>query len=960
MGVTDWYLEPRSYHDRLRAFYGLTHVAPPLSHAYLPDPIELDEHVPVGGDPEEEDPEEEESDDNAASEKEPLEDPDDTEPSEEDETAVTPPPSRLRGERIYIHPQTPMAPLFEARVTKLLAMPTPPPSLLTPIPVKTHAPEHDVATALLMLPSTTHRSEFLEADMPLQKRLCFATPTTGLRLEHARTLHDTERRMMTAVELVNLRVSYEAQTRQRDGEEFHSQLRDAQRDRAGIRAEIVALKDRGTLLEDAYIELHKDLLRSEARNESLEAHNISLVARIETIETRMTKMEDQLQDTRDRAVSHAMQRNLTNGDGSHSSGRGPTRPVQSILACSYSDFMKCQPLNFKGTKGVVGLSRWFEKIESIFHISGCAIENQAKFSTCTVLDTDDGQILSKSEIKKLEIELWNLKVKGNDVASYTQRFHELALMCTKFVSDEKDKVDKHIGGLPNNIHRNVMSARPKTLDEAIELANDLMDQKLCTYAERQTKNKRRADDASRNNHGQQQQPNKRQNVARAYTVGPDEKKAYTGNQPLCTKCNYHHTGQCAPKCNNCKKYGHATHVCRVNVNNNNNMVQNTSTCFECREPGHFKKNFPKLKNNGNANGNGGARGKAYVLGGGDSNPESNTVMGTFLLNNRYALILFDTGTDRSFEAEDKSKEKRLEDMPIVRDFPKVFLKDLSVKNRYPLPRIDNLCDQLQGSSVYSKIDLRSGYHQLRFREKDIPKTAFRMCYGHYEFQVMPFGLTNAPATIKSLSLSHDYGFEVPKKILEAQTEALKPESLSAKDVGGMLRKDLAKEKLEPRTDKTLCLNNRSWVPCFGDLRALIMHESHKLKDYKIEITMDFITKLPKTTNSYDTIWVIVDRLTKSAHFLPIRENDPMEKLMRLYMKEVVTRHGVPVFIISDHDEVRDAQLTGPEIIHETTEKIVQIKSRIQVARDRQKSYANLKRKPIDFQVGDRVMLKVSP
>ncbi|GKD92900.1 putative reverse transcriptase domain-containing protein [Tanacetum coccineum] len=218
--------------------------------------------------------------------------------------------------------------------------------------------------------------------------------------------------------------------------------------------------------------------------------------------------------------------------------------------------------------------------------------------------------------------------------------------------------------------------------------------------------------------------------------------------------------------------------------------------------------------------------------------------------------------------------------------------------------------------------------------------------------------------------------------------------------------------------------------------------------------MDFITKLPRTTNGYDTIWVIVDRLTKSAHFLPMRETDPMERLMKLYMKEVVTRHGVPVSIISDRDgrftslfwkalhkalgtrldmstayhpetdgqsertiqtledmlracvldfgknwdrhlplvefsynnsyhtsikaapfealygrkcrspvcwaEVGDAQLTGPAIIHETTKKIIQIKSRIQAARDRQKSYANIRRKPMVFQVGDRVMLKVSP
>ncbi|GJS49179.1 putative reverse transcriptase domain-containing protein [Tanacetum coccineum] len=288
-----------------------------------------------------------------------------------------------------------------------------------------------------------------------------------------------------------------------------------------------------------------------------------------------------------------------------------------------------------------------------------------------------------------------------------------------------------------------------------------------------------------------------------------------------------------------------------------------------------------------------------------------------------------------------------------------------------------------------------------------------------------------PLRVRALVMT--MGLNLPKKILEAQTEALKPENLSAEYVGGMLRKDLPKEKLEPRADRTLCLNKMSWVLCFGDLRTLIMHESHKSK-YSIhpgsdkmyqdlkqlywwpnmkagiasyvgkcltcskvkaehqkpsgllvqpeipkwkwdKITMDFITKLPKTTNGYDTIWVIVDRLTKSAHFLPIRENDLMEKLMRLYMKEVVTRHGVPVSIISDHDgrftslfwkalhealEVGDAQLSGPEIIHETTEKIVQIKSRIQATHDRQKSYADLKRKPMDFQVGDRVMLKVSP
>ncbi|GJX19622.1 putative reverse transcriptase domain-containing protein [Tanacetum coccineum] len=252
------------------------------------------------------------------------------------------------------------------------------------------------------------------------------------------------------------------------------------------------------------------------------------------------------------------------------------------------------------------------------------------------------------EIKKLEIKLWNLKVRGNDVAAYTQRFQELALMCTKFLADETAKINKYIGGIPDNIHENVMSARPKAFDFAIELANDLMDQKLRTYAERQNENTRKADDSSRNNH--QQQPHKKQNVARAYTASPGEKKVYTRDLPLCTKCNYHHTGQCAPRCGKCKRYGHATTDCWVNTNNNNNNNKNqkAGACYECGNTRYMKRNCPKLKNHGNGNGNGATQGRAYALGGRDASPEPNVITGTFLLNDRYAKILFDTGADRSF------------------------------------------------------------------------------------------------------------------------------------------------------------------------------------------------------------------------------------------------------------------------------------------------------------------------
>ncbi|GJW96157.1 putative reverse transcriptase domain-containing protein [Tanacetum coccineum] len=338
---------------------------------------------------------------------------------------------------------------------------------------------------------------------------------------------------------------------------------------------------------------------------------------------------------------------------------------------------------------------------------------------------------------------------------------------------------------------------------------------------------------------------------------------------------------------------------------------------------------------------------------------------------------------------------------------------------------------------------------------------------------------NKPLRVRALVMT--IGLDLPKQILNAQTEVWKPENIKNEDVGGMLienSKDpekLRMEKLEPRKDGTLCLNGKSWLPCYGDLRTVIMHDKclmcakvkakhqrpsgllvqPEIPQWKWDnITMDFITKLPKSSQGYDTIWVIVDRLTKSAIFVPMRETDPMEKLARMYLKEVVTRHGIPVSIICDRDprfasnfwrslqkalgtnldmsiayhpqtdgqsertiqtledmlracvidfgngwvnhfplvefsynnsyhasikaapfealygrkcrspvcwaEVGEVQLTGPGIVQETTEKIIQIKQRIQAARDRQKSYVDLKRKPMEFQVGDRVMLKVSP
>nr|GEW44555.1 hypothetical protein [Tanacetum cinerariifolium] len=280
-------------------------------------------------------------------------------------------------------------------------------------------------------------------------------------------------------------------------------------------------------------------------------------------------------------------------DASQNSGGGPRRPVQPTRVCSYTDFMKCQPLNFKRTKGVVGLTRQIEKMESVFHINGCVVENQVKFVTYTMLDA--------------ALTWWNGHVRtlGYDDA-YDMTWEAFKKILTKNIVQ---KVDKYITGLLDNIYGNVMFVRPKTLDFAIELDNDLMDQKLRTYAKRQAENKRKLD----NNNQDQQQVLKKQNVVQTYTVGSGEKKPYRGSKPLCPKCKYYHNGECAPKCTNCKKVGRLTKDCWHLTNANN---QRTITCYECGNQGHYRSDCPMLKNQGTE-----ARGMVYALGGGETNQD---------------------------------------------------------------------------------------------------------------------------------------------------------------------------------------------------------------------------------------------------------------------------------------------------------------------------------------------------
>ncbi|GJQ90397.1 reverse transcriptase domain-containing protein [Tanacetum coccineum] len=437
-------------------------------------------------------------------------------------------------------------------------------------------------------------------------------------------------------------------------------------------------------------------------------------------------------------ANHETLRNSTNGhgDGSHISDTRIRGTVRTPCECTYKDFLNCMPLTFKGTEGVVVLLQWFEKMELVFHISNCVVENQVMFATCTFL--------------RNALTWWNshMKTVTQDVA-YAMDWKALKKMMAvkycprgeikKLFHEESEEVEKYVGGLPDMIRGNVMSYQPKTMEKAIEFANDQMDQKILTITERQAE--------------------------RAYTAGPSEKREYTGSLPLCTKCNYHHKGPCAPRCNKCKKISHLAHDCRSSSPN-----------------GHFKKYCLKLKNGnrGNQRGNGNAPPKVYVVGNAGTNPDSNVVTCTFLLNDRYASILFDIGADRSFVSTtfssliditpttlDHYYDVELADgkiigiNTIIRGCTLNFLDHPFNINLMPielgsfdiiigmdwLSNYHAVIDCAENfvripwgketliihgdirSSFYSKIDLRSGYHQFRVREEDIPKMAFRTRMG---------------------------------------------------------------------------------------------------------------------------------------------------------------------------------------------------------------------------------------
>nr|GFA37485.1 hypothetical protein [Tanacetum cinerariifolium] len=498
--------------------------------------------------------------------REPSEGSDETEPFEEDETAVTPPPPKHHGARTSGRPQTPMAASTQALIDAFATR-------SSPFPLPPTSPAYDQAPLGHRTTMIRRRDDIPEEDMPPRRRFAFTARPPGCDVAessaavaaraprnycrpadragdvgYVRALQASECRMMTFIDEVNLRVIYQAQVRRQESKYFYTQLHDAQTDRRDIRLEFDVVRGQRTAYETELQELIDSMTYFHFLYQIVSSYFVSKQIMYDLISCYDIIMPVTRQGTNDAITPESIQAMID-------------RVIQRNSTHTQDD----------ASQGAA-LTWWNGHVRTLGHEAAYAM-------TCGTLK------------KKM-----------------THKYYpkELALMCTKFLADETKKVDKCISRLPDNIHRNVMSTTPKTLDETIELANDLMDQKIRTYAERQNENKRKADDTSRNN---QQQPHKKQNVARAYTAGPGEKNVYTEDLPLCTKCNYHHTGQCAPKCGKCKRYGHTTTDCRRN---------------------------------------GIAQGRAYALGGRDASPNSNVITGRFLLNNRYAKILFDTGADRSF------------------------------------------------------------------------------------------------------------------------------------------------------------------------------------------------------------------------------------------------------------------------------------------------------------------------
>ncbi|GJX45044.1 reverse transcriptase domain-containing protein [Tanacetum coccineum] len=521
------------------------------------------------------------------------------------------------------------------------------------------------------------------------------------------------------------------------------------------------------------------------------------------------------------------------------STQGETNPrpnTSQDKTCSYKEFFVVMHESFRGTEGAVGLTRWFEKLESQFGISNVAEGDRVKFASSTLLDS--------------ALTWWNVYVrsvtldtahatpwmKGTNLTAYNQRFQEIILLCPEMVPNTDRLLERYIEGLPLNIKGNVTSSKPVDLHEAIEMAQGLMYQVVQELGEnsgdKQKWNGNHYNPNNTNNTNNLNQ-NKRPETARVFTA---RQGSYAGKLPYYRKCGRHHTDACPPTCHNCGRAGHKAKDCRAPPRLASQRGPGSQrgqgsdiTCFGCGQKGHYKNKCPnngnqarsnqirgnqpnpqnnQRQNQGNPKGNnqaststqGGRRalGKVYHLCAEAAVNDNNVVNGTFLINNVYASVLFDTGENWSFVSSTFSKyinilpttldanyyveladEKSLttntilrgctlnlqnhlfkidllpielgsrngldgrtvrrEDVPVVKDFPEVFPEDLP--GLPPTRQVEFHIKLIPGAAPVTRAPYRLAPTEMKELAEQLKELSDK---------VMPFGLTNASAVFMDL------------------------------------------------------------------------------------------------------------------------------------------------------------------------------------------------------------------
>jgi hypothetical protein len=338
----------------------------------------------------------------------------------------------------------------------------------------------------------------------------------------------------------------------------------------------------------------------------------------------------------------------------------PPPPVnQNVQGCSYKEFLNCKPSEFDGKGGALILSQWLEQAESVFDISNCSNQNRVRYSThllkgkaltwwnsvinargrdvAMAISWEDfktlilDQFVSRTEVKKLEDELWSLTMEGNNLNEYTDKFHDLVRLCPRMVDTEARRIERYIHGLHPEVRRSLRGIDPPTLQDAIHRAESITED---LKRDGILKEKRK-------DHGDDEQEKSKKVRRDQGQSSNGSKSGYTGTLPLCQKCNYHHEKSMLCTCSKCQRRGHVAKDCRVRpIAAEPINAVNPNACFGCGNTGHFLRDCPnKLGNDGRniplqiegAPNNQGkpARARAYFLGAAEEQQNANNDPGAF-------------------------------------------------------------------------------------------------------------------------------------------------------------------------------------------------------------------------------------------------------------------------------------------------------------------------------------------